>query len=74
MRLVLKVDTGQTAVNQPTSGWDVHLPFGGFEASGSMSKPQWTEGLDSYTGSRLWPSATPDDSGVVSRPSRSGSN
>ena len=28
-------DAGQVAVNLPTSGWDVHMPFGGFGASGS---------------------------------------
>lgn len=49
MTFAKEVDTGQVAVNRPTSGWDVHLPFGGFKASGSMSKEQGTEGLDFYT-------------------------
>jgi acyl-CoA reductase-like NAD-dependent aldehyde dehydrogenase len=41
-------DVGQVAVNLPTSGWDVHLPFGGFKASGSGHKEQGLEGLDFY--------------------------
>jgi acyl-CoA reductase-like NAD-dependent aldehyde dehydrogenase len=49
MRFAREVDTGQVAINRPTSGWDVHLPFGGFKESGSMSKEQGTEGLGFYT-------------------------
>jgi aldehyde dehydrogenase (NAD+) len=49
MRFAREVDTGQVAINGPTSGWDVHLPFGGFKESGSMSKEQGTEGLGFYT-------------------------
>lgn len=44
-----RVDVGQVAVNRPTSGWDVHLPFGGFKESGSTSKEQGLEGLSFYT-------------------------
>src|SRR5690606_7425688 len=29
-RFLDRADTGQVAVNLPTSGWDVHHPFGGF--------------------------------------------
>jgi acyl-CoA reductase-like NAD-dependent aldehyde dehydrogenase len=39
---------GQVAVNLPTSGWDVHMPFGGHKASGSGHKEQGIEGLDFY--------------------------
>lgn len=35
---------GQVAVNLPTSGWDLHMPLGGFRASGSAFKGQG--GLD----------------------------
>jgi alpha-ketoglutaric semialdehyde dehydrogenase len=35
-------------VNLPTSGWDVHMPFGGYKASGSGAKEQGLEGLDFY--------------------------
>jgi acyl-CoA reductase-like NAD-dependent aldehyde dehydrogenase len=34
---------GHFAVSLPTSGWDVHRPFGGFRESGSRFKEQ---GLD----------------------------
>lgn len=44
-----RVATGQVAVNLPTSGWDVHLPFGGFKDSGSLFKEQGVEGLGFYT-------------------------
>lgn len=43
------VDSGQVSVNQPTSGWDVHEPFGGFKESGSPFKEQGLEGLRFYT-------------------------
>lgn len=42
-------DAGQVAVNLPTSGWDVHLPFGGFRESGSAFKEQGLDGLRFYT-------------------------
>lgn len=44
-----RVDTGQVAVNLPTSGWDVHHPFGGFGESGSPFKEQGLDGLRFYT-------------------------
>jgi len=43
-----RADVGQVAVNLPTSGWDVHMPFGGFKDSGSGHKEQGLEGLDFY--------------------------
>jgi alpha-ketoglutaric semialdehyde dehydrogenase len=48
-RFIDAVDTGQVAVNLPTSGWDVHQPFGGFKESGSPFKEQGLEGLRFYT-------------------------
>jgi aldehyde dehydrogenase (NAD+) len=48
-RFIGGVAVGQVSVNLPTSGWDVHMPFGGFKASGSGSKEQGLEGLDFYT-------------------------
>ena len=42
-------EAGQVSVNLPTSGWDVHHPFGGFHASGSPFKEQGTPGLRFYT-------------------------
>ncbi len=47
------VDTGQVAINLPTSGWDVHQPFGGFKESGSPFKEQGTEGLRFYTRTKM---------------------
>lgn len=42
-------DAGQVSINLPTSGWDVHQPFGGFKQSGSAFKEQGLEGLRFYT-------------------------
>jgi aldehyde dehydrogenase (NAD+) len=42
-------ETGQVAVNLPTSGWAPHLPFGGFGLSGSGFKEQGLVALDFYT-------------------------
>lgn len=42
------VDTGCVAVNLPTVGWDVHVPFGGFKDSGSPFKEHGAEGLQFY--------------------------
>jgi aldehyde dehydrogenase (NAD+) len=47
-RFVDGAEVGQVAVNLPTSGWDVHMPFGGFKASGSGHKEQGVEGLEFY--------------------------
>jgi acyl-CoA reductase-like NAD-dependent aldehyde dehydrogenase len=48
-RFASEVDAGQVAINLPTSGWDVHQPFGGFRESGSAFKEQGLEGLRFYT-------------------------
>jgi len=44
-----RAEAGQVSVNLPTSGWDVHHPFGGFRDSGSPFKEQGTPGLRFYT-------------------------
>jgi acyl-CoA reductase-like NAD-dependent aldehyde dehydrogenase len=44
-----RIETGQAAVNLPTSGWDVHQPFGGYKLSGSPFKEQGLEALNFYT-------------------------
>lgn len=49
MEFARDVDVGQVAVNRPTSGWDVHLPFGGFKESGSWPKEQGLGGIDFYS-------------------------
>jgi aldehyde dehydrogenase (NAD+) len=49
LRFIDGVEVGQVAVNLPTSGWDVHMPFGGFKGSGSGCKEQGLEGLDFYS-------------------------
>ena len=38
-------DVGQVAVSLPTSGWDVHMPFGGFRESGSAFEEQGLDAL-----------------------------
>lgn len=48
-KFIEAADTGQVAINLPTSGWDVHQPFGGFKESGSPFKEQGLEGLRFYT-------------------------
>lgn len=45
---IAEADTGQVSVNLPTSGWDIHHPFGGFKLSGSGYKEQGTEALGFY--------------------------
>ena len=44
-----ELDTGQVAINLPSTGWDVHTPFGGFKESGSPFKEHGTEGVRFYT-------------------------
>jgi acyl-CoA reductase-like NAD-dependent aldehyde dehydrogenase len=44
-----RAEAGQVSVNLPTSGWDVHHPFGGFRDSGSSFKEQGAPGLRFYT-------------------------
>ncbi|HXH95971.1 MAG TPA: aldehyde dehydrogenase family protein, partial [Gaiellaceae bacterium] len=48
-RFADRADVGQVAVNLPTSGWDVHMPFGGFRDSGSAFKEQGVDALRFYT-------------------------
>jgi acyl-CoA reductase-like NAD-dependent aldehyde dehydrogenase len=48
-RFVDAVETGLVSVNLPTSGWDVHQPFGGFKDSGSPFKEQGLDALSFYT-------------------------
>lgn len=48
-KFVDAVDTGQVSVNQPTSGWDIHHPFGGFKDSGSGYKEQGHDALTFFT-------------------------
>lgn len=47
-RFIDAMEAGQVSVNLPTSGWDVHLPFGGFRDSGSPFKEQGLEALSFY--------------------------
>ncbi len=42
------VNTGQVSASLPTSGWDVHMPFGGGD-SGSAFSEQGLEGRQFYT-------------------------
>jgi alpha-ketoglutaric semialdehyde dehydrogenase len=49
MKFADEVEAGQVAINRPTSGWDVHMPFGGFKDSGSGTKEQGLEGVHFYT-------------------------
>jgi acyl-CoA reductase-like NAD-dependent aldehyde dehydrogenase len=48
-RFIELAEAGQVSVNLPTSGWDVHHPFGGFRESGSPFKEQGAAGLRFYT-------------------------
>ena len=48
-RAIAELDAGQVSINLPTSGWDVHEPFGGFRQSGSAFKEQGVQGLQFYT-------------------------
>ncbi|MFJ9541364.1 aldehyde dehydrogenase family protein [Streptomyces sp. NPDC101225] len=44
-RFADEAECGQVAVNTTTTGWDVHLPFGGFHDSGTGYKEQGDEVL-----------------------------
>jgi aldehyde dehydrogenase (NAD+) len=48
-RFARDAEVGQVAINLPTAGWDVHVPFGGFKESGSAIKEQGREGLQFYS-------------------------
>lgn len=43
------VQVGCVAVNLPTAGWDVHVPFGGVKLSGSGGGEQGEQGLRFYS-------------------------
>ncbi|OQR59815.1 aldehyde dehydrogenase [Streptomyces maremycinicus] len=45
LRFADEAECGQVAVNSTTTGWDVHLPFGGFHDSGTAYKEQGEEVL-----------------------------
>lgn len=49
-----RVDVGQVAINLPTSGWDVHQPFGGFRESGSAFKEQGLEALSFHARAKTY--------------------
>lgn len=48
-RFLDEAETGQVSINQPTTGWDIHHPFGGFKDSGSAFKEQGRQALEFYT-------------------------
>lgn len=48
-RFIASAEAGQVSVNQPTSGWDIHHPFGGFGNSGSPFKEQGLDAMRFYT-------------------------
>lgn len=48
-RFIDQAEAGQVSVNQPTSGWDIHHPFGGFGLSGSAFKEQGLDAIRFYT-------------------------
>ena len=50
--LVQRVDTGLVRVNQPTSGVDLHTPFGGEKASGLGPREQGKAAREFYTSLR----------------------
>ena len=49
LRVADLADVGQIRVNLATSGWDVHMPFGGFREPGSAFKEQGLDDLRFYT-------------------------
>jgi acyl-CoA reductase-like NAD-dependent aldehyde dehydrogenase len=48
-RFIRCAQAGQVSVNLPTSGWDVHQPFGGWKQSGSPFREHGKHGLRFYT-------------------------
>jgi alpha-ketoglutaric semialdehyde dehydrogenase len=50
--LVGRLDTGLVRINQPTSGVDLHTPFGGEKASGLGSREQGKAAREFYTSLR----------------------
>ena len=52
LELTRRFDTGQVRVNQPTSGVDLHTPFGGEKASGYGPREQGRAAREFYTQTR----------------------
>jgi aldehyde dehydrogenase (NAD+) len=52
LELASRLDTGLVRVNQPTSGVDLHAPFGGEKASGLGPREQGKAARDFYTSLR----------------------
>jgi aldehyde dehydrogenase (NAD+) len=52
LALAARLDTGLVRVNQPTSGVDLHAPFGGEKASGLGPREQGKAARDFYTSLR----------------------
>jgi alpha-ketoglutaric semialdehyde dehydrogenase len=46
---VRSLRSGVVAVNRPTTGLDVHVPFGGIRQSGAGPREQGPDSLDFYT-------------------------
>ena len=58
-RFIAELNVGQVAVNLPSSGWPVFLPFGGWGDSGSAHKEQGEQVLDFYSRWKTAAIATP---------------
>src|SRR5439155_10077337 len=52
LALTRDLDTGLVRINQPTSGVDLHVPFGGEKASGHGPREQGRAAREFYTTSR----------------------
>jgi alpha-ketoglutaric semialdehyde dehydrogenase len=52
LELARNLDTGLVRINQPTSGADFHVPFGGEKASGYGPREQGRAARDFYTSTR----------------------
>ena len=66
--LAARLDTGLVRVNQPTSGVDLHTPFGGEKASGFGPREQGKAAREFYTSLRtvsLAPRANRDPVGLL---------
>jgi aldehyde dehydrogenase (NAD+) len=52
LELARDLDTGLVRINQPTSGVDFHVPFGGEKASGFGPREQGRAAREFYTSTR----------------------
>jgi alpha-ketoglutaric semialdehyde dehydrogenase len=52
LALTREIDTGLVRINQPTSGVDLHVPFGGEKASGYGPREQGRAAREFYTSTR----------------------